>query len=54
MIDDVIDIVTSSGVYFTDQILKDKFLSVNYIGLRRDVNDVINHLLLSRPITGIS
>ena len=29
-IDDVINIVTSSGVYFTDQISKKRFWSVNY------------------------
>ena len=49
MIDGVINIVTSPGVYFTEQILTKKFRSVNYT-----LDDVINHLLLSRPVTGIS
>ena len=46
---DVINIMTLLVVYFADQILKNKFWSVNYTP-----DEDNHHLLLSKPVAGIS
>ena len=54
MIDDVINIITSSGVYFTDPISKNRFWSANYTPDNVTMLMTSSITFIVKPATGIS